>query len=158
MQTISRMRRLTSTVFFPALLWITCCLTVNISFAQAGELNSAPLEKDLLTAASSFSAGELRPLLGRWLRPDGGYILEIRSFEPNGKLDAYYFNPRSINVHRADASKDNSGIKLVMELRDAGYPGSTYALLYKPEQDILSGYYYQAGIKQYFEVVFVRQK
>jgi hypothetical protein len=108
-------------------------------------------------ADAGFSADELKPLVGRWLRPDGGYILEIRSFETDGKLEAYYFNPRSINVHQARVFRDNASLKLLVELRDAGYPGSTYALFYKPDKDILVGYYYQAGRQQYFEVLFVRE-
>jgi len=146
------------TVVIFVLLWTISILVGTQKTAQAGDLTGSRLEKTLLLADAGFSAGELKPLLGRWLRPDGGYILEIRSFEPNGKLDAYYFNPRSINVHRAEASRVKSDIKLVVELRDAGYPGSTYALLYKPDQDVLTGYYFQAGRKQYFEVYFVRQK
>jgi len=114
--------------------------------------------KTMALAEAGFSADELKPLIGRWLRPDGGYVLEIREAAADGKLEAYYFNPRSINVHRAEASRVQSNLKLVVELKDAGYPGSTYALLYKPDQDVLVGYYYQAGRKQYFEVYFVRQK
>jgi hypothetical protein len=124
---------------------------------RAGDSNFRPQDV-LLLADAGFAAGELKPLIGRWLRPDGGYILEIREAAPDGKLEAYYFNPRSINVHRAEASRVKSDLKLVVELRDAGYPGSTYALLYKPDQDVLAGYYFQAGRKQYFEVYFVRQK
>lgn len=140
-----------------ALLLTAFTTTGGKPAALAGDSHDARPGKTLLLTDAGFSAAELKPLLGRWLRPDGGYILEIRSFDPNGNLDVYYFNPRSINVHRAGASRDNAGIKLVVELRDAGYPGSTYALLYKPDQDILVGYYYQAGRKQYFEVAFVRK-
>jgi len=114
--------------------------------------------KTLALAEAGFSVDELKPLIGRWLRPDGGYLLEIREVASDGKLEAYYFNPRPINVHRAEASRVNADLKLVVELKDAGYPGSTYALLYKPDQDVLVGYYYQAGRKQYFEVYFVRKK
>src|SRR5262245_38211615 len=41
-------------------------------------------------------------LVGRWQRPDGGYVIEIRNVATNGKLDAGYFNPRPINVARAE--------------------------------------------------------
>ena len=85
--------------------------------------------KTLALAEEGFSADELKPLIGRWLRPDGGYVLEIREAAADGKLEAYYFNPRPINVHRAEASRVNADLKLVVELKDAGYPGSTYALL-----------------------------
>ena len=126
--------------------------------ALAGGSNPALSGYRLPVADAEFTAGEFKPLLGRWRRPDGGYVLEIQGVSPDGKLDAYYYNPNAINVHRAEATLVNSDLKLVVELRDAGYPGSTYALLYRPDQDVLVGYYFQAGRKQYFEVVFVRQK
>ena len=44
-------------------------------------------------------------LQGRWQRPDGGYILEIREIDGSGKMVAAYFNPRPINVSRAEASQ-----------------------------------------------------
>jgi len=40
-------------------------------------------------------------LKGRWLRPDGGYVLEIREIDGSGKMVAAYFNRRPINVARA---------------------------------------------------------
>jgi hypothetical protein len=145
------------TVILLTLLWIALPSIGGEATVQAGDSNIPPQDA-LLLADAGFAAGELKPLIGRWLRPDGGYILEIREAAPDGKLEAYYFNPRSINVHRAEATRVKSDLKIVVELRDAGYPGSTYALLYKPDQDVLVGYYFQAGRKQYFEVHFVRQK
>ncbi len=126
--------------------------------ARAADSNDASPGQHLLLAENKFSVDDIKTLIGRWRRPDGGYVLEIREITPDGKMDAYYFNPNSINVHRAEAARVAGEIKLVVELRDAGYPGSTYALLYKPGQDLLMGFYFQAGRKQYFEVVFVRQK
>ena len=48
--------------------------------------------------------------------------------------------------------------KVEIELRDTGYPGSSYTLLYDPDKDALLGFYYQAVQKQNFDVVFVRMK
>jgi hypothetical protein len=96
-------------------------------------------------------------LIGRWLRPDGGYIIEIRSISADGKMDADYLNPRPINVARAEASWKNGNQEVFIELQDTGYPGSTYTLDYNPAQDAFTGVYYQATLKQAFEVVFVRQ-
>jgi hypothetical protein len=45
---------------------------------------------------------------------------------------------------------------IFIKLQDVGYPGSTYTLMYRPQQDILDGFYYQAAVKQTFEVVFSR--
>jgi hypothetical protein len=41
-------------------------------------------------------------LRGRWVRPDGGYVIEVRDAQAGGRLDAAYFNPRPINVSRAE--------------------------------------------------------
>jgi hypothetical protein len=67
-------------------------------------------------------------LIGRWLRLDGGYILEIRGVDPSGKIDALYLNPRPINVAKAEASSDGSKLNVLVELRAPNYPGSTYTL------------------------------
>jgi hypothetical protein len=37
------------------------------------------------------------------------------------------------------------------------YPGSTYELYYYAEKDALAGFYYQAAMRQIFEVVFFRK-
>ncbi len=97
-------------------------------------------------------------LIGRWLRPDGGYIIEIRSINADGRMDAAYFNPRPIHVARAEASWKSGSQEVFIELQDTGYPGSTYTLDYNPAQDAFTGVYFQAKLKQAFEVVFVRQK
>jgi hypothetical protein len=97
-------------------------------------------------------------LKGKWLRPDGGYVIEIRSVEPSGKMDATYSNPQPIHVEKAEASKDGGAVKLFIELRDVNYPGSTYNLAYDAQSDQLMGIYYQAVLQQRFEVVFVRLK
>ena len=49
-------------------------------------------------------------------------------------------------------------IKIEVELRDRGYPGSTYTLIYSPDNNVLMGYYYHAVSGRNFEVLFVRQK
>jgi hypothetical protein len=100
--------------------------------------------------------GSLQALIGRWLRPDGGYIIEIRSISANGKLDAGYFNPRPINVSRAEASHRGDEVRVFVELQDVGYPGSTYTLIYDPQPEVLRGVYFHAGLSQTFDVVFVR--
>ena len=95
-------------------------------------------------------------LKGKWQRPDGGYVLEIRGVEPGGKMDAAYFNPRPINVAKANASQEGTVTKVFVELRDVNYPGSTYTLTYDAPSDQLKGVYYQAALQQRFEVDFAR--
>ena len=102
--------------------------------------------------------GGFQKLKGKWLRPDGGYVVEIRSMSDGGKMDAAYFNPAPIHVSRAEASQDGGAIKVFIELRAENYPGSTYTLIYDPIGDKLQGTYYQALQQQSYEVVFVRME
>lgn len=96
-------------------------------------------------------------LNGRWQRPDGGYVIDIRSPQGNGKLEAYYFNPRPINVSKSEWSRKEDGLHVFVELRDQNYPGATYKLRYMPDKDQLAGDYYQPLHGQSFEVSFIRQ-
>ena len=112
----------------------------------------------LAVPAMVFAADDFQPLMGRWQRTDGSYVIEIRSIAPDGKIKAGYFNPRPINVEQAQASKDKELIKVEMTLRDVGYPGSTYTLVYLPEKDALLGQHFHAVSGQYFDVLFVRMK
>ena len=112
-------------------------------------------------SATAQSTGEQvasERLVGRWVRPDGGYVLEIRSAQAGGRLDAAYLNPRSIKVSRAEWRREDGRLLVSVELRDVNYPGSTYNLRYVPDQDRLVGAYYQAVQRQTFDVEFVRQK
>jgi hypothetical protein len=97
-------------------------------------------------------------LNGRWLRPDGGYVLEIRAVDTGGKIDAVYLNPKPINIAKAEATRDGPTVKVFVELRAPNYPGSTYTLTYDQEHDQLRGNYFQAVEQQNFNVFFVRMK
>ncbi len=109
-------------------------------------------------AASAAPKVDLQRLVGDWVRPDGGYVISIRRIAPDGRAEVAYLNPRPINVSRAEASAAGDTAKLFIELRDAGYPGSTYELIYDPRSDLLTGVYFQAAMGQRFDVVFVRKK
>lgn len=97
-------------------------------------------------------------LKGRWQRPDGGYILEIRAIDTNGKIGAAYLNPHPINVANAQATIDGTALKVFIELRARNYPGSTYTLSSERKVDRLQGVYFQAALQQNFVVAFVRMK
>jgi hypothetical protein len=116
----------------------------------ASQTNAAP--------AAVAASPELAKLVGKWQRPDGGYVVDIRGVDPSGKLDVGYFNPNPINVSRAAAWREKGATKLVIELRDVNYPGSTYTLELNPQTDQLFGQYFQAALRETFEVVFSRLK
>ena len=102
-------------------------------------------------------APEAQRLVGRWVRPDGGYVLEIRSVAADGRLDAGYFNPRPVNVSQARVRSADGPIEVFVELRDVNYPGATYRLIFEPRDDALYGIYTQPAVGQAFEVRFDRE-
>ena len=118
--------------------------------------------KEKATSADSATLGDgetnLKRLVGRWLRPDGGYVIEIRGVHGDGRLDASYYNPRPINVSQAKASHKGDAVQVFIELYDEGYPGSTYDLTYNSQSDAFIGTYFQAALRQSFDVIFVRMK
>jgi len=95
-------------------------------------------------------------LTGRWVRPDGGYILHVESVAPDGRAKVGYYNPRPIHVAAARAVLDGGTVKLFVELRDVGYPGCTYQLTYDRSPDRLWGVYFQAAQQQRYDVIFQR--
>lgn len=101
---------------------------------------------------------EYRPLLGEWIRPDGGYVLAVTDIADDGEATVGYFNPRPINVERAEARSENDEAGLFVELQDRNYPGSTYTLVYDSEGDQLVGVYFQALQRASYDVVFVRKR
>ncbi len=105
---------------------------------------------------SSDYSRKAQRLVGRWLRPDGGYVLEISSAKPSGQLEASYFNPRPIHVAQAQCRREGREVAVFIELQDINYPGSTYSLRYVPAEDRLVGEYFQALQRQTFDVEFVR--
>ena len=107
-------------------------------------------------AAEEPSKPDFKPLLGNWIREDGGYRLEISSAESGGRLQAGYFNPRPITVSLATATNDGGTLKVRVELRDVGYPGCVYTLVHDRANDRLIGTYFQAAMGETYEISFVR--
>jgi len=122
------------------------------SFKPSHEPSSESLTQE------SHERTDYTKLTGSWTRKTGGYVVKINKILGNGQTDAEYFNPRPIHVSRAITSKEDGILTLFIELRDQGYPGSTYALKYNPEYDALVGVYFQAVMQQSFDVVFIRKK
>jgi hypothetical protein len=116
-----------------------------------------PVATGSVSAATAPVAVKGTKLIGRWLRPDGGYVLEIRAVDGStGRMDAVYLNPRPIHVGQAEAKEEGGKLTVFVELQDVGYPGSTYRLTYLPPVDQLIGTYYQPTADQSFDVEFVR--
>ena len=120
--------------------------------ATSGGTNAVP-------AAPATSWVHAPKLVGRWVRPDGGYVLNIRSVDAaSGRLDLEYLNPRPIHVAQAEAKEAGGKVTVFVELQDVGYPGSTYRLTYVPQADQMIGTYFQPAADQSFDVEFVRAR
>jgi len=101
---------------------------------------------------------DYKRLEGKWKRPDGGYILQLMEIGKDGTLKAAYFNPRAINVFKAEWNCKQDIINVFVELRDINYPGSNYNLHYDPKTDKMKGTYYQAVHGETYDIEFVRTK
>lgn len=143
------------------LLVLTAALFSACKQSPSGEADAkaaaAPPAKAAAPAPAAGVPEPVRKLLGRWLRSDGGYTLELRSAELSGVVDAGYFNPKSIRVSRAVWMQGGGGFQVAVELNDVGYPGATYLLTYDAQNDRLAGQYTQPAMQQTFDVEFVRQ-
>ncbi len=106
--------------------------------------------------ADGAGKSKLSVLVGRWQRTDGGYAIDIQSVAANGEMQAGYFNPRPIQVGRAEAFEKEGKAQMYLELRDVNYPGSYYSLAFHPATGMLAGIYFQATLRETYEVEFVR--
>lgn len=124
------------------------------SMASGGSAESVPASP--AEAKEPPAKAVFTKLVGRWLREDGGYVLELSQVAPDGKLTAAYFNPNPIHVSQAQAVQEGGGVKVGIELNDVNYPGCLYTLVFNPELDQLQGTYFQAAMGQTYSVAFVR--
>ncbi len=132
--------------------------TQQVSSAPADEpTNDRQQNREEQPREVRATSAEFPKLKGRWVRTDGGYIVDIKNIDEHGRLDAAYLNPRPIHVASAEASHDGLATKVFIELRDVNYPGSTYELTYDQRSDQLTGTYFQAVQQQRFEVTFERR-
>lgn len=116
----------------------------------------APASPAVAAPAAELVAVEFEKLKGRWVRPDGGYVLELKRLLPDNALEAAYFNPNPIHVGKAKLYKERGFTKVFVELQDVNYPGSTYTLIYDVANDQLCGTYYQATQQQEYQIAFER--
>ncbi len=108
--------------------------------------------------SSNGKSADKNLLIGDWVRTDASYLIKIIKLNEDGTLEAQYFNPKPINVGDANWEESHGNLKIIVELSDVNYPGSTYTLSYLPDRDILAGDYYQAVQGLNFYVEFVRNK
>ena len=118
----------------------------------AGAQGAKPVPGDSAPISAGFDV-----LKGNWVRPDGGYTIAIQGIRADGQLDAMYFNPNPLPFARAQAVLEGAAVRVFLELRAGGYGGSTYELTYDPAVDRLKGTYFQAVVKQRYEIHFVRK-
>ncbi len=132
-----------------------------VACGSPAETRSAPPQKPAAQPPAPATAPATAPafdrLVGRWARTDGGYILEVRAIDAQGKADAAYLNPRPIHVEQALATRAGGTLTLFVELQDVNYPGSTYNLAFDPAGDLLEGTYFQAVEGQTYSVTFERR-
>ena len=124
----------------------------SVESASPSDSNS----ESVSPAAAISEPVNVLKLVGRWLRTDSPYIIEIREISPDGTLRAGYYNPQPINVSAAKVENKNGTLQVFVELHDEGYPGSNYTLSYNPQNDALKGTYFQATLRQNFNVAFMR--
>jgi hypothetical protein len=141
-----------------ALFLILLATAAGAYWLFAGKQGSGQPTLGSVARDASQEAKRFDRLKGRWVRPDGGYVLEIRDIAADGQITAGYFNPRPINISRAIAAEDGKTLKVFLELRDVNYPGATYNLSFNPEKDQLQGIYQQPVLQQSFPIFFVRVK
>ncbi len=139
------------------LIPVICLVFMGLAAAVVYGLMNRSSTKTAATISQKKETPDFDRLVGSWVRPDGGYVIEISKIHPDGQVDATYFNPRPIHVSRSTVSEDGGIIELFIELRGKGYPGSTYTLKYNPEYDAMVGIYFQAVIQQPFDVIFQRK-
>jgi hypothetical protein len=137
-----------------AAISLACAIAIYSGKASAQVPPVSPKDPSSATSPSS----EFSALIGRWVRPDGGYVITVKAVDANGKLDASYTNPNLLPFYTAEVTRDGENVKLFFELRAGGYNGSTYNLNYDAASDQLKGVYHQAVAKQKFDVVFRRMK
>jgi uncharacterized protein (DUF2147 family) len=132
-------------------------IALALALGAAAVANAQGPTPSARSASAPAQPAALDVLVGSWVRPDGGYVIAIKSVGSGGDLQAMYFNPSPLPFAQAQAAREGGVLRVQFELRAGGYNGSTYKLRYEPATDRLVGIYYQAVAQQSFEVQFVRK-
>jgi uncharacterized protein (DUF2147 family) len=144
----------------PAGRWHSCAgrlFALALALGVAGVANAQGPAPSAKSASAPAQQAGLDALVGAWVRPDGGYVIVIKSVGGDGTLQAMYFNPSPLPFAQAKAVREGGVVRAQFELRAGGYNGSTYKLRYEPTSDRLVGTYYQAVAQQSYEIQFERR-
>ena len=87
------------------LLPVICLVLMGLAAAVFYGLMNRSSTEPAATISQQTETPDFDRLIGSWVRPDGGYVIEIRKIHPDGKVDAAYFNPSPIHVSRSTASE-----------------------------------------------------
>jgi hypothetical protein len=131
------------------IIYVISIFIFSFSLISCGDEKKPPADKETFKIDPS-------KLVGRWLRPDGGYVIEIVEVHEQGTLNAKYFNPQPINIAEAEWKIEEERLRVFIKFDDVNYPGSTYTLDYFPDRDQMIGAYVQAVQKQSYYVEFIR--
>lgn len=140
----------------PAFRNVVVLVVASLCAASAAAQFAAPETKATTTRSVVRKVG-FDTLKGSWVRPDGGYRIEVADVAADGQIAATYFNPNRLPFAKAQAVLEGTTLRAAFELRAGGYDGSTYELVYDSASDRLNGVYYQAVIRQKFDVYFIRK-
>jgi len=152
-------RRLTIALALIVIVAVVCGVIIwrrNGSDSAESASPSGSNSESVSPAQAISGPANMQKLVGRWLRTDSPYVIEIREVGPDGTLRAGYYNPQPINVSAAKVENKNGTLQVFVGLHDAGYPGSNYTLNHNPQNDALEGTYFQATLRQNFNVAFMR--
>ncbi len=132
---------LMSAVIVAVVVCVVLTLRMGASDSTESASSGVSNKESMLLAEAISEPVNMHKLVGRWLRTDSPYVIEIREVSPDGTLRAGYYNPQPINVSAAKVENKNNTLQVFVELHDTGYPGPNYMLNYDPENDTLEGNY-----------------
>lgn len=136
--------------------WIWVALSVIVAGLAIGFIMTRANTGEKSILQETKRGDRYERLKGKWMRPDGGYVIAIKHVSPDGIMDCAYSNPNPIHVSQSQSAIEGKRITVFIELQDTGYPGCTYNLTYDPVGDQLKGIYYQAALQQSYEILFNR--
>ncbi len=140
---------------FSSLTAVVLCTALLGGCGKADKAKEAPLATKSDAPVQMISAFDR--IKGKWVRSDGGYVLEFKKLKDNNELDVAYFNPNPIHVGKARMYEERGFTKVFVELQDVNYPGSRYTLILNVDKNQLVGNYFQATQQVDYEVAFEKQ-